>query len=414
MKLYATTLLVAMACLFIVSHVYGQSGVWEWVGAFAEAAMIGALADWFAVVALFRHPMNIPIPHTAIIAQNRDRIADNLAIFIRDKFLSKEAMTTRLKTYEPTRRMAVWLCRREKADFLASKTLGMLSGALAFADDMRISELLRDVFCRQIDQLDMGNLASHLAKVLVRKGQHQRLLDALLVQFSSILDEPGTHTQLTSVIIEVSKREYPALLKILKLVMDTDAFGARVAKTLLSSLQNWLHAVKNDPTHFRRQQFDELASRFTDRLKNDPKYHACIEDWKQQLLEMPALSGYFRTLWWQWHRQIKEDASYTDSILERRLSGFYRNFGRWILKNSAVAESIEKQIVWMLQSVSEDISELAIQHITSTVRGWDTRSMVDELEQAIGKDLQFIRINGTIVGGLIGILLHAVIKLFPA
>lgn len=414
MKRYATALLAAMACLFVVSHVCGRTGIWEWIGAFAEAATIGALADWFAVAALFRHPLSIPIPHTAIIARNKDRIADNLAVFIRDKFLSREAMTARLKTYEPARRMAVWLCRREKADFLAGKTLGALSGALAFVDDARIGGLLRSVFCQQIDELDMGSLASHLAETLTREGQHQRLLDVLLARFSSILDEPGTHTQLASAIIEVSRREYPTLLKMLGLVMDTDEFGMRVAKTLLSSLQGWLRDIGDDPAHFRRQQFDELVKRFSVRLKTDPEYHACLEDWKRQLLEMPAVSGYFGTLWRHWRRQIEEDAARTDSVLERRLSGFYRNTGRWILKNPAVAESIEEQMVRLVHAVSEDIRETAAQHITGTVRNWDTRSMVDGLELAIGKDLQFIRINGTLVGGSIGVVLHAVIRLFPA
>ncbi|WAV88475.1 DUF445 domain-containing protein [Oxalobacter aliiformigenes] len=413
MKLSATVLLVAMACLFIVSRLYGKAGIWEWIGAFSEAAMIGALADWFAVVAIFRHPLKLPIPRTAIIAENKDRIAENLAVFIRDNFLSRETMTAKMRDWEPAQRMAAWLSSREKADFLADKTIRVLTGALEFVDDQRVGKLLRNAIYKQLEELDLGNLIGQLMDVLTHNNQHQALFDVGLLRISSVLDEPGTRRQLAAVIIEVSRREYPKLIKMLGLVMDTDEFGMRVAGTLVESLQGWLHDIGRDPAHPRRKQFDELAGRFISRVKSDPGYHARIESWKRQFLGTPVVAEYFETLWVHFRHWIQKDAMDSGSEMKHRLSRTFRRFGRWILENPAMTESINDQMIQITQAMSEEIRSTVAQHIVYTVRNWDSRSMVRELELSIGKDLQFIRINGTLVGGVIGLLLHAVVVVIP-
>lgn len=225
MKMYATALLVAMAVLFLVSRLNGRAGMWEWVSAFAEAAMIGALADWFAVVAIFRHPLNLPIPRTAIIPENKDRIAENMAVFIRDNFLSKETLVSKMRDWEPAQRIASWLSSKEKADFLADKTVRVLAGALEFVDDARVGKLLRNSIYQRMEELDLGDLIGQLMDVLTHNNQHQAMLDVGLRRISTVLDEPGTRKQLATVIIEVSRREYPKLIRMLGLVMDTDEFG---------------------------------------------------------------------------------------------------------------------------------------------------------------------------------------------
>ncbi len=413
MKLYATALLVAMACLFVVSRLCGHIGIWEWIGAFSEAAMIGALADWFAVVAIFRHPLKLPIPRTAIIAENKDRIAKNLAVFIRDNFLARETMTVKMRDWEPAQRMATWLSSREKADFLADKTVRVLTGALEFVDDQRIGKLLRNAIYKQLEELDLGSLIGQLMDVLTHNNQHQAMLDVGLRRISSVLDEPGTRKQLATVIIEVSRREYPGLVRMLGLVMDTDEFGMRVAGTLVESLQGWLHDIGRNPAHPRRKQFDELADRFIGRLKSDPEYHARIEGWKRQFLGTPVVAEYFEMLWVHFRQWMQQDAMYSNSEMKHRLSRTFRRFGRWVLENPAMIESINDQMVQITGAMSEEIRTTVSQHIVYTVRNWDSQSMVRELELSIGKDLQFIRINGTLVGGLIGLLLHVVVVSIP-
>ena len=411
MKLFATALLIAMTVLFIVSRLCGRVGLWEWVSAFAEAAMIGALADWFAVVAIFRHPLKLPIPRTAIIPENKDRLAENLAVFIRDNFLSKETMASKMRDWEPAQRMAIWLSSREKADFLADRTVRVLMGALEFVDDRRVGKLLRNAIYKRLEELDLGNLIGQLMDVLTHNNQHQALLDVGLLRISSVLDEPGTQKQLAAVIIEVSKREYPKLIKMLGLVMDTREFGMRVSGTLVESMQGWLHDIGRDPAHPRRKQFDELAARFIERLKSDPEYHARIESWKQQFLNTPVVADYFETLWVQFRKWMQKDAFSDDSQMKHRLSRTFRRFGRWVLENPSMTESINDQMIQMTQAMSEEIRATVSQHIVYTVKNWDSRSMVRELELSIGKDLQFIRINGTLVGGFIGVLLHALVLL---
>lgn len=413
MKLLALALLVAMAALFVVSRLYGRTGIWAWVGAFSEAAMIGALADWFAVVAIFRHPLKLPIPRTAIIPENKDRIAENLAVFIRDNFLSRETMTARMRDWGPAQRIAGWLSSRENADFLADKVVRVLIGALAFVDDQRVGKLMRNAIYRKLEELDLGNLIGQLMDVLTHNNQHQALLDVGLRRISSVLDEPGTRKQLATVIMEVSRREYPKLMKMLGLVMDTEEFGNRVAGTLVESIQLWLHDIGRDPDHPRRKQFDDLSNRFIGKLKGDPEYHARIEGWKRQFLGTPVVAEYFETLWVQFRKWMQRDAAGDDSEMKHRLSRTFRRFGRWVLENPAMTESINDQIVMMTGAMSEEIRSTVSQHIVLTVRNWDSRSMVRELELSVGKDLQFIRINGTLVGGIIGLALHAVVVLFP-
>ncbi|EEO27585.1 DUF445 domain-containing protein [Oxalobacter paraformigenes] len=411
MKLFATALLVAMTALFIISRLYGRMGLWEWVSAFSEAAMIGALADWFAVVAIFRHPLKLPIPRTAIIPENKDKLAENLAVFIRDNFLSRETMASKMRDWEPAQRIAVWLSSREKADFLADKTVRVLMGALEFVDDGRVGKLLRNAIYKRLEELDLGNLIGQLMDVLTHNNQHQALLDVGLRRISSVLDEPGTQKQLATVIIEVSKREYPKLIKMLGLVMDTREFGMRVSGTLVESLQGWLHDIGRDPSHPRRKQFDELAARFIERLKSDPEYHARIESWKRQFLGTPVVADYFETLWVHFRQWMQKDALSGESQMKHRLSRTFRRFGRWVLENPAMTESINEQMIQMTRAMSGEIRATVSQHIVYTVKNWDSRSMVRELELSIGKDLQFIRINGTLVGGFIGVLLHAAVLL---
>ena len=284
-------------------------------------------------------------------------------------------------------------------------------GALEFVDDGRVGKLLRNAIYKRLEELDLGNLIGQLMDVLTHNNQHQALLDVGLRRISSVLDEPGTQKQLATVIIEVSKREYPKLIKMLGLVMDTREFGMRVSGTLVESLQGWLHDIGRDPSHPRRKQFDELAARFIERLKSDPEYHARIESWKRQFLGTPVVADYFETLWVHFRQWMQKDALSGESQMKHRLSRTFRRFGRWVLENPAMTESINEQMIQMTRAMSGEIRATVSQHIVYTVKNWDSRSMVRELELSIGKDLQFIRINGTLVGGFIGVLLHAAVLL---
>lgn len=411
MKFLATALLVAMGLLWAVARFQKEAGVWGWVAAFAEAAVIGALADWFAVVALFRHPLKLPIPRTAIIPHNKDRIADNLAAFIRDNFLGVETMVEKVRLIQPGRRIAVWLSQREKADFVADKLMLLLRGTLYFVNDERVSNLLRRAISQRLQEMDVGNSAGQLLDVLTQDGQHQAILDEVLRRVSTILDDPETQRTMSSMIIEMSKREYPKLTKLLGIVVDTEDFGLKMSASLVESIQNWLHDIGDDPNHPRRKQFDQVVANFIEHMKNDPNYHRKIGEWKQQLLSTPVVADYFEGLWVQFKEWLLKDIASEDSQTHTRLAHGMRHLGRWMADNPELCESIDDHTVEAVRAMSGELRETISRHIANTVRQWEDTALVRELELSVGRDLQFIRINGTLVGGFIGLVLHALVTM---
>lgn len=414
MKTIATGLLFLMALILIYSRLQGGRGFWHWVTAFSEAALIGALADWFAVVALFRHPLKLPIPRTAIIPENKERIAESLAIFIRNNFLSSDILMERMRAIHPAERIGAWLSSRDKADMLSRQVIHVLVGALAFIDDQRVGRILRNAIYKRLQHSDLGNMIGQLLDVLTQNDQHQALLNEGLRRLSTVLDEPATQRHVAAIIIEVSRREHPKLLAMLGIVMDTDEFGMRLAGTLVESMQNWLHDIGKNPSHPRRKQFDTVVENFITSMKNDPAYHQRVENWKQQLLTTPVVADYFETLWVQLRQWLQKDAINSESRMQVRLSHTFRHFGRWILDNPELCDSINEHLIKITSTMSEELRTSVSQHIVSTIVQWDDKSLVRELELTVGRDLQFIRINGTLVGGFIGVILHACVLMLTA
>ena len=403
-----------MAAILIYSRFQGGHGVWHWVTAFSEAALIGALADWFAVVALFKHPLRLPIPRTAIIPENKERIAESLAVFIRKNFLSSDILMEKMRAIHPAQRIGAWLSSRDRVEILSRQVILVLVGALAFIDDQRVGKILRNTIYRRLQQADLGNLIGQLLDVLTQNDQHQALLNEALRRISTVLDEPATQRHVASIIIEVSRREHPKFLAMLGIVMDTEEFGMRLAATLVESMQNWLHDIGKDPSHQRRKQFDAVVERFITNMKNDPSYHQRVENWKQQLLTTPVVADYFETLWVQFRLWLQKDAGRDESRMQMRLSHTLRHFGRWILDNPELCDSINEHLIKITSNMSEELRTSVSQHIVSTIIQWDDKSLVQELELTVGRDLQFIRINGTLVGGFIGVILHAFVLLLNA
>jgi len=411
MKMLATSLLVAMGLLWAVARFQHETGVWAWIAAFAEAAVIGALADWFAVVALFKHPLKLPIPRTAIIPHNKERIADNLASFIRDNFLGVETLVEKMRSMQLGQRVAAWLDQREKADFIADKIIGLLRGGLYFINDERVATLLRREISQQLQKVELGNYVGQLLDLLTQNGQHQALLNEALRRLSTLLDDPETQRNVSSMIIEVSKREYPKLIKMLGMVVNTEEFGMKVSASLVESIQNWLHDIGDDPQHPRRKQFDQVMENFVERMKNDPVFHRKVTEWQKELLSTPVVANYVEGLLSQFKEWLIVDMSREDSRLRIRLAHSLRHLGRWMADNPEFCESINDHMIDSMRIMSGDLRESISRHIANTVRQWEDSALVRELELSVGRDLQFIRINGTVVGGFIGLILHALVTL---
>ncbi len=411
MKRFATVLLVLVTALFLFARLQQSTGMWAWVAAFAEAAMIGALADWFAVVALFKHPLGLPIPHTAIIPRNKVRIADNLSVFVRDKFLATETLVEKIRGFDPAQKIAGWLSVEKNADLFAFKILAMLANGLDFIDDVRVQTALRHAIQQNLQQLDLGKTVGNLLGILTEDNRHQMLLNEALRKLAVALDDPETQKTLASMILEVSGREYPSLLQMLGMVANTDEFSLKIAGSLVASINRWLHDIGDDPAHPRRKQFDELVDEFLERMKNDASFHQKINGWKEQLLASPEAAHYIDGLWVQLKNWLRTDLSKDDSALREKIASAAGKMGQWLVDNPTLRDSINDHMADAARGLAIDLRDTIALHIANTVKQWEDKELVRELELSVGSDLQYIRVNGTVVGGLIGLILHAIVYL---
>jgi uncharacterized membrane-anchored protein YjiN (DUF445 family) len=413
MKWFAFALLLAAAALYAIAKTQHDAGPWAWASAFAEAAMVGALADWFAIVALFRHPLGLPIPHTAILPANKARVADNLAEFIRDKFLGTEAMIARVNAFDPASRLAVWLAEPDNARLLGSKAVAAAARMVDFIDDERVKTVLRDALHRRVEQFDLAGAVGHFLATLTADRRQQLLLDEVLRQLAHYLDRGDVQQTLANKIVEVAGEEYPKLIGMLGFVgMNAEDLGNKFAGGLVRGANKWLHEISDDPEHERRQAFDRDVEAFIERLRSDPAFKARIDEQKRQWLERPEVGIYVNGLWDEFKGWLHRDLAAPDSTLHAKVTGAATSFATALSDDPALRESINEHVRDAMKSLAPELRDGIAQHIASTVRQWDDATLVRDVELNIGRDLQFIRVNGTLVGGAVGLVIHALSTMF--
>lgn len=404
MKATATSALVAVAVLLVLARSQG----WSWIGAFAEAALIGALADWFAVVALFRHPLGLPIPHTAILPRNKARLAENLAEFIRERFLDTASLVARLRAAAPADRLAAWLRQPLNADLLAGRLLVVFAQSVDFMDDPRVRRLFLHAVRRRASGLDIADGLGRLLDAMTEHGRHQALLDEGLRRVSQWLDEPEVRQGFAGMIVDVAGREYPKVVATLGLVgINPTELGERVSAGILSGVHGLLQEIAQDPTHPRRQAFDELIAAYIGRLAHDDAFRARVDRAKREFLAHPAVGVYLRDLWDDVRAWMSRDMQRADSRLRRRLASAIVALGASFADNVMLRESFNEHLARTVEALAPELRDGLAGHIASTVKAWNDEDLVREIEVSVGRDLQFIRLNGTFVGGLIGLALHA-------
>jgi len=412
MKAIATGLLAAVIALLILSKSQHDAGAWAWVSAFAEAATVGALADWFAVVALFRHPLGLPIPHTAILPRNKARVADALASFVRDKFLGTEALLSRLSSVDPAKRLAEWIATASNATLLSDRIADTGVEILRFVDDAPVKAVLYRTLSGKLATLDLSGVIGRLLDVLTEDKRHQLLLDETLRRASAWLDKPDVQQLFADRIIQVAGTEYPKMIAALGFIgVKPEELGYKVAGALVDGFNRWLHDIANDPQHERRLAFDETVQSFITRLKHDDAFRARIERAKQECLSHPATRDYVSSLWDSLRAKFEAELADPQSGLRKRFAEMLANFGERLAEKPALQASINAHFGSLVRGLAPGIRETIARHIAETVRQWDDASISREVESSVGSDLQFIRINGTVVGGLAGLLIHAVLLL---
>ena len=398
--------LLALAALLYAAAVALQAWhpAWRYVAAFAEAAMIGAIADWFAVVALFRRPLGLPIPHTAIIPANKARIGRELADFICDNFLDTPHLLDKLRAMEPAAQLAEWL-----SDPAHARSVGTHLGAaarygLAAFDDERVRHFLRAAVLARLEQIDLTHAAGQVLDLLTAQGRHQALLDEVLRQLAQLLDDEDLRNRISGAIATE--------VKVLRYVGLDMVAGELLAKKMLAGIARLIGELSEDPAHELRQRFDDFVAGTIARMKDDPALRERGEEIKHELLHHPTVGAYLQGLWGQMLGWLHSDLAREDSTVRSRIAEAALSLGDKLAADAPMQQWINDQLMAAAPQAVARYREDIRRYIASRVDAWDTDEMTSELERSIGRDLQFVRINGTLVGGLVGLFIYTVSQLF--
>jgi uncharacterized membrane-anchored protein YjiN (DUF445 family) len=405
MKRISTLLLVLVALLYVAARRFeAQYPSLAVLAAFSEAAMVGALADWFAVVALFRHPMGVPLPHTAIIPHNKGRIAENLGAFITGHFLRTEVILQRIAEFNPGARFGQWLCRPASEQGIADYAARALGYGLRAVEDDRLLRFLHGAALARLRDLNLSRLAGHVLEALSRDGRHQQALDLLLRELRIVLAEEGTQQKVAALIA----REFEGWRKALLGTVQIDAMiGDYSGKKLVAALVRLLDEVDADRSHPLRLRFDRLLGDFIGKLKTDADFRARGEQLRDDLLARPELAAWLDQGWLRLRAWMERDLADPQSAIRSRLAAAIADLGGRLCKDEAMQAWVNEQVLAVARPLCEEHRERIGRFIADQVKAWDERYMVRQFELNIGADLQYIRINGTLIGGLAGLLIYA-------
>ena len=399
MKRQATGLLALAAVVFAGARVFESEYPWlGYVRATAEASLVGGLADWFAVTALFRRPLGLPIPHTAIVATRKERIGRILGNFVQNHFLSREVVAANLRAVRPAERAARWLADPEHSRRVARQVASGLAKTLEALPDEDVRDLVRDVVSARIRATRVAPALGKTLALVLADDRHQGLLnEAVRLAAEAVRDN-------REVIREKVRTESPWWVPG---VVDDQIF-----QRIISTVESLLRDIGADPYHPLRATFDTALRDFVDRLQHAPDVIAKAEALKEEWLTDPSLADLSTRLWEATRRAIvayatRADGGATPGALDRALS----EFGNAVMSNESLLTEIDDVVIDLAATVVERYRHEIGDLIAQTVAGWDPEATSRRFELAVGRDLQFVRINGTLVGGLVGLTIYTVARL---
>jgi uncharacterized membrane-anchored protein YjiN (DUF445 family) len=397
MKGRATGLLLVATAVWIASSLLVSRYPWlAYVRATAEASMIGGLADWFAVTALFRHPMGIPIPHTAIVAARKDQIGRSLGNFVSRHFLSRDVLATRLSSLHVAEHLAKWLAVPENSRTLARHAAtGLANGARMLADE-DVQELIDRVIEERIRKTEVAPLLGQMLSLLTAGDRHQELLDEAIGLLARAVD------QNQELIRERIEEESPWWVP--GMVDD------RIHRKIVTGLDHTLTAVRDDPDHPLRRRFDDALANFVRKLNESPEVRARAEKIKLEILDREAVRRFSSSIWDDAKAALFRYADAPNAFAPTAIERGLVSLGEAVSRDEALLARIDALIADVALHLVDRYQGEVAQLIAQTVTSWDPEVTSDRVELAIGKDLQFIRINGTIVGGLAGLLIYVLAR----
>ncbi|WP_293860408.1 DUF445 domain-containing protein [Sphingomonas sp. SCN 67-18] len=396
MRVVATGLLVLMAAVYLVAK--GQQHIhpaWGFVRAFAEAAMVGGLADWFAVTALFRHPLGVPIPHTAIIPRNKDRIGDTLALFLRDNFLIPSVVARRMRRVDVAAAAGRFLASPPQGrGRLRDGAARLVADVMEALDQERLGGMVKSAITQRIEALDIAPLLGQALAAAIREDRHLPLLDGI-VRWAGRTLEANEH-----LIREMVHDRAGS-------IMRWTGLDEKLANAIIDGLLKMLDEMSEDPGHPLRAKAEEGLARLAEDLQTDPAMQERVARLKSEILENPAMRRWIDGLWEQARAGLLKAARNPDSAMAGKFGEALSQLGTTLQGDARLRTTINRFARRAAVGATASYGDGLVRLVSDTVRGWDAATVTDRLENAVGRDLQYIRVNGTVVGGLVGLTLHA-------
>jgi uncharacterized membrane-anchored protein YjiN (DUF445 family) len=396
MRALATAMLAGMAAIFIAAtrldHLHPA---WGFVRAFAEAGLVGGVADWFAVTALFRHPLGLPIPHTAIIPRNKDRIGDALASFLKDNFLTASVVARRMRNVDVAGAIGRFLALPPGGGRLRQGGSRLLADILEALDQEKLGGMVKAAVAERMRRVEISPLLGQTLEAAITEERHVPLVDGIVTWAGRTLDANE------DLIRNMVHQRAGWILKLAGL-------DAKLADAIVDGLRKLTIDMALDPHHPLRAKAEEGLARLAEGLRADPELQARVEGWKNEMIENPAVADWLGGIWENSRAGLLKGARDPDAALAGKFGEALRQLGETLQQEprlkAAINQFARRAIVGIVASYGDGIVTL----VSDTVRAWDARTVSDRLEGAVGRDLQYIRINGTLVGGLVGLAIHSV------
>ncbi|MBT7371069.1 MAG: DUF445 domain-containing protein [Gammaproteobacteria bacterium] len=394
MKLLATGLLILMAVVYMTSAYFEHQLAWVgYINATSEAAMIGAIADWFAVTALFKHPLGLQIPHTAIIPARKNDIAEQFGRFVQSNFLSEAVITEKIRSMNLSRRVAAWIIEPENAHAVANQVTAGLAGVVKVINDDDIQQMIEKNVEEKIRSTSFAPMIGDLLSFITSGRRQQELFDGAVRMGLYMLEDSDRDIR------DRVRQETPWWFP--------GSVDKAIYHRIVRSVSKMLYEMQTDIYHPVRVRLVSMINEFLDDLRNSDEIREKEVSLKEDLLQAPAVIGFTGSLWQDIKDVLVRQSEHPDAELKLAIEQSVTTFGESILADRELAAKIdgwaEESARYLINTYGHEVASL----ITDTIESWDPEATSERIEEQIGKDLQFIRINGTVVGGLVGLIIHS-------
>jgi uncharacterized membrane-anchored protein YjiN (DUF445 family) len=397
MKMIATGMLVVMAGVYVATRIIGPvHPLVGFVKAFAEAAMVGGLADWFAVTALFRHPLGLPIPHTAIIPRNKDRIGDTLATFLRDNFLTPAVVARRMRGLDVAGAAGRFLASEDRGGSgrLRDGASRLLADILESLDDDRLGGMAKTAVAERLRRMDVSPLLGQTLTAAIREGRHVPLLDGIINRASLII--ASNEDIIRDMVHERAGR-----------ILRWTGLDENVSNAVITGLNKLVFDMADTPDHPLRLKINEMLEDLAFDLQNNEAMQARVQGLKDELVDNPAMQAWIDGLWQQGRAALLRAARDPDKAMAGKLGDTLRQLGQTLQTDDRIRTTINRFARRAAVGATASYGDGIVKLVSDTIRSWDVGKVTERVETAVGRDLQYIRINGTLVGGLVGLTIHA-------